>query len=260
MKIDLKNKTAVVTGGTGELGRTMIHSFAECGADVAICYYNKKEFASKLKNEIEKKYHVKAVTVFADVTNLDSILAMKNEVSQSLGIADIIVNNAVIQINEWKNVLEQPSQDYEDQFKSSVMHNVYMAKAFVPDMIKQKYGRVIGINTECAIQNFITQSAYVSGKRGMDGVLRVLAREVGQYNITVNQVSPGWIISDGCRKTDGSERNTNQDFAYIERVPMKRRGTDIDIANAVCFLASDLAGFITGAYLPVSGGNVMPCI
>jgi 3-oxoacyl-[acyl-carrier protein] reductase len=260
MKIDLTNKTAVVTGGTGELGRTMIHSLAKCGANVVICYHNKKDFAAELKNEIEKEYHVSAITVFADVTNLDSIMAMKNEVLQSLGVTDIIVNNAVIQIHEWTSVLEQTPQDYESQFKSCVMHNVYMAKAFVPDMIKQKYGRVIGINTECAMQNFTTQSAYVSGKRGMDGILRVLAKEVGQYNITVNQVAPGWTVSDGCRNPDGSEKNINQDYPYIERVPMKRRGTDIEIANAVCFLASDLAGFITGVYLPVCGGNVMPCI
>lgn len=260
MKIDLTNRTVVATGGTGEIGRTIIRSLAKCGADVAICYYNNKDFADELKNEIEKEHHVRAITVFADITNLDSIIAMKNEVLKNLGIADIIVNNAVIQIHEWMSVLEQPPQDYESQFKSCVLHNVYMAKAFVPDMIKQNYGRVIGINTECAMQNFITQSAYVSGKRGMDGVLRVLAREVGKYNITVNQVAPGWIISDECRNPDGSEKNINQDYPYIERVPMKRRGTDTEIANAVCFLASDLAGFITGVYLPVSGGNVMPCI
>jgi 3-oxoacyl-[acyl-carrier protein] reductase len=260
MKIDLKNKTAVVTGATGELGRTIIRSLAECGANVAICYYNKKEFAAEFKNEIENKYHIRAIAVFADVTNQDSIMAMKNEVSKNLGITDIIVNNAVIQLKEWKTVLKQSPKDYESQFKSCVMHNVYMAKAFVPDMIEQNYGRVIGINTECAIQNFITQSAYVSGKRGMDGVLRVLAREVGQFNITVNQVAPGWVISDECRNADGSEANISQDFPYIDKVPMKRRGTDTDIANAVCFLASDLAGFITGAFLPVSGGNVMTCI
>ncbi|MBM3709062.1 MAG: SDR family oxidoreductase [Actinobacteria bacterium] len=260
MKIDLTNKVAVVTGGTGELGRTIIRLLASCGANVAICYYNKKDFAAELKNEIVKKYLVRAIDVFADVTNLDSIMAMKNEVFKNLGITDIIVNNAVIQIENWKSILEQASEDYESQFNSCVMHNVYMTKAFVPDMIKQNYGRVIGINTECAMQNFITQSAYVSGKRGMDGVLRVLAKEVGQYNITVNQIAPGWTISDGCRNPDGSEKNINQDYPYIERVPMKRRGTDVEIANAVCFLASDLAGFITGVYLPVCGGNVMPCI
>ncbi len=260
MKIDLTGKTAVVTGGTGELGRTMIRALAQCGANVAICYHRKKDFAAKLKNEIEKQNSVRAAAVFADVTDMDSIMAMKKEVLQNLGVADIIVNNAVMQVNGWTTVLEQAPQEYEGQFKSSVMHNVYMAKAFVPDMIKQGYGRVIGINTECAMQNFVMQSAYVSGKRGMDGVLRVLAREVGQYNITVNQVAPGWTISDGCRDADGSEKNTGQNFPYIESVPMKRRGTDIEIANAVCFLASDLAGFITGVYLPVSGGNIMPCI
>ena len=260
MKIDLTDKIAVVTGATGELGRTMANSLAECGANVAICYYDKKDFAEELKNKIEKEHHVRAIAVFADVTNLDSVMKMKNEVLKSLGTTDIIINNAVAQISEWTSVLEQDPKDYESMFNSIVMHNIYMSKAFVPDMIKQNYGRVIGINTECAMQNFITQSAYVSGKRAMDGVLRILAREIGEHNITVNQVAPGWIISDGCRNADGTERNANQDFPYIERVPLKRRGTDTEVANAVCFLASDLAGFITGVFLPVSGGNIMPCI
>jgi 3-oxoacyl-[acyl-carrier protein] reductase len=259
MKIDLTGKTAVVTGATGELGRTIVRSLAECGANIGICYYNKKDFADKLEDEVNSKYSVKAVAIQADVTDIDSVMSMKSEIFKKMGITDIIVNNAVIQI-DWKNVLEQAPEDYESQFKSCVMHNVYMAKAFVPDMIKQKYGRVIGINTECAMQNFITQSAYVSGKRGMDGVLRVLAKEVGKYNITVNQVAPGWTISEGCRNTDGSERNINQDFPYIERLPLGRRVTDIEIANTVCFLASDLAGSITGVYLPVCSGNVMPAI
>jgi 3-oxoacyl-[acyl-carrier protein] reductase len=257
MKIDLTNKTAVVTGATGQLGRTMVRSLAECGANAGICYYNKKEFALELKDEIEKDYHVKAAAVQVDVTDLDSVMAMKRSIHQTLGVADIIVNNAVIQVPEWKNVIDQSPKDYESQFKSCVMQNVHMAKTFVPDMQQQKYGRVIGINTECTIQCFTTQSAYVSGKRGMDGLMRVLAREVGPYNITVNQIAPGWIISDQFRDNDGSESNINQDFPYIDRVPMGRRGTDTEIANAVCFLASDLAGFITGALLPVCGGNVM---
>lgn len=260
MKIDLKKKIAVVTGGTGKLGRTMIRSLAKCGANTAICYYNKKSFAAELKEDIEEKYNVRAEIVYVDVTDLDSVMIMKDQVLKTLGVTNIIVNNAVIKINEWTSVLEQADQDYESQFKSCVMQNVYMAKAFIPDMIKQNYGRVIGINTECSMQNFPTQSAYVSGKRGMDGILRVLAKEVGQYNITVNQVAPGWTISDRCRNPSRSSKNINQDYPYIERVPLKRRGTDIEIANAVCFLASDLAGFITGVYLPVCGGNVMPCI
>jgi len=260
MKIDLTNKIAIVTGSTGELGRTMARSLAECGANIGLCYYNAKNFSQQLKNEIEKDYDVKAVTAQVDVTDLNSVLDMKKTINENLGIVDIIVNNAVIQLSEWKTIVDQSPEDYESQFKSSVMQNVYMAKAFVPDMQKQKYGRVIGINTECTIQCFNTQSAYVSGKRGMDGVMRVLAREVAPYNITVNQIAPGWTISDGCRDHDGSESNINQAFPYIDRVPLGRRGTDIDTANAVCFLASDLASFITGAFLPVSGGNVMTCL
>ena len=131
-----------------------------------------------------------------------------------------------------------------------------MAQAFVPDMIQGgKGGRVIGINTECAMQNFPGQSAYVSGKRGMDGVLRVLAKEVGEHGITVNQVAPGWTISDKDRAA-GSEEQAD----YAHQVPLRRRGTDLEIAQVVAFLASDLASYVTGAYIPVCGGNVMPAI
>ena len=98
-----------------------------------------------------------------------------------------------------------------------------------------------------------TQSAYVAGKRGMDGVLRVLAREVGEHGVTVNQVAPGWTISENSPDSEATA-------GYRARVPLQRRGTDQDIANAVAFLASDLAAFITGVYLPVCGGNVMPRI
>src|ERR1051326_4829545 len=135
------------------------------------------------------------------------------------------------------------------------MHNVLMAKAFAPTMIQKRWGRIIAISTECAMQNTPLQSAYVSGKRGMDGVLRCLAREIGAHNITVNQVAPGWTVSDKDR-AKGSERNE----AYENNVPLRRRGTDQEIANVVAFLASDLASYITGAYIPVCGGNVMPAI
>jgi len=136
-----------------------------------------------------------------------------------------------------------------------VLHNVLMAKAFVPAMVEANYGRIIGINTECAMQTFEGQSAYVSGKRGMDGVLRVLAKEVGKHQVTVNQVAPGWTISDKDRLA-GVERQEN----YESKVPLNRRGTDQEIANVVAFLASDLASYITGVYIPVCGGNVMPRI
>ncbi|MFN2196741.1 MAG: SDR family NAD(P)-dependent oxidoreductase, partial [Anaerolineales bacterium] len=185
--IDLSGRTAVVTGGAGQLGRTMCTALAECGANVVICYYSQDQYAEELRRKIERETPVKALAVQADITSLESILAMKKTVNAQIGNVDIVINNAVIQY-EWQQILDQDVADYESQFRSTVLHAVHMAKAFVPDMIAQQYGRVIGINTECAMQMLPYQSAYVAGKRGMDGVYRVLAREIGEYNITVNQV------------------------------------------------------------------------
>lgn len=253
MNIDLTGKIALVTGATGELGRVMTHTLANCGADVVIHYLSNDENAKKLLKEVTGIGR-RAITVQGDITDLDSVMRMRDTVVKEIGAPDIIVNNAVIQYT-WTNILEQAPEDYESQFRSCVMQNVLMAKAFVPYMIEKKSGRFIGINTECSMQNFINQSAYVAGKRGMDGVLRILAKEVGEHQITVNQVAPGWTISNRDR-SNGTEYNEE----YEKNVPLKRRGTDQEIANVVAFLASDLASFITGAIIPVCGGNVMPCI
>jgi len=249
--IDLNEKVAVITGGSGALGRVMARTLAVAGADIAICYYRDENTARHLQDEIATKGR-QAIAVQADVTNQNSINTMRDVVSDQLGAADIIVNNAVIQYS-WTSVLEQAPEDYESQFQSCVLHNVYMAQAFVPAMIESGWGRVISINTECSMQNFERQSAYTSGKRGMDGVLRVLAKEVGKHGITVNQVAPGWTVSEKSESRPSDEH-------YWSKVPMQRRGTAQEIANVVLFLASDLASYITGAYIPVCGGNVMPTI
>jgi len=254
LTLDLTGKIAVVTGATGQLGRVMVRTLAECGADVAIHYLQNADKAASLKAQVEDMGR-RAVTIQADVTDKVSVLALRDAVVEGLGVADIIVNNAVSS-SPWTTVLEQSPEAYESQFRSSVLHNVLMAQAFVPGMIDAGHGgRVIGINTECAMQNFPTQSAYVAGKRGMDGVLRILAKEIGMHGITVNQVAPGWTISDKDRESGSASQPD-----YEKSVPLGRRGTDQEIANVVAFLASDLSSYITGVYVPVCGGNVMPTI
>jgi Dehydrogenases with different specificities (related to short-chain alcohol dehydrogenases) len=253
MEINLHGKTAIVTGATGELGRVIALTLAECGADIVLHYHSNREKADELQQKIQALGR-RAIAVKADITDKESIMAMRDLLIDRQFRPDIVVDNAVVQY-VWKPVLDQEPEDYESQFRSCVMQNVFMAKAFVPHMIEQGGGRFIGINTECAMQMQPTQSAYVAGKRGMDGVLKVLAREIGQHNITVNEIAPGWTISEKDRAA-GSEHSPE----YEKAVPLRRRGTDQEIANAVAFIASDLASFITGAYIPVSGGNVMPCI
>ena len=253
MDINLKDKLAVVTGGSGKLGRVICRVLAECGADVVVHYHRNEAQAAKVVDEVLAR-GVRCISVQADIGDEGSVQAMRTRIESELGIPDIIVNNAVGQY-AWKDVLHQPAADYEGQFRSCVLQNVLMAQAFVPGMIGKRRGRIIAINTECSMLNLPNQSAYVSGKRGMDGVLRVLAKEIGEHQITVNQVAPGWMISDKYRAT-GEERQP----AYEQNIPLRHRGQDQDIANAVAFLASDLAAFISGAYLPVCGGNVMPTI
>ena len=141
---------------------------------------------------------------------------MRDEIVKTLGTPQIIVNNAVVQYS-WTSVLDQAIDDYESQFQSCVLQNVLMAKAFVPSMIEANYGRVIGINTECAMQTFKNQSAYVAGKRGMDGIFRVLAKEIGEHQITVNQVAPGWTISEKDRKS-GLKRQDSYESRKVGRI------------------------------------------
>lgn len=253
MKIELKDKIALVTGGSGQLGRVICRTLGACGADVIVHYYRNRQQAVKVRDEI-LAMGTRSMAVQADITDAASVATMRTLIENEFGMPNIVVNNAVMQY-AWTSILEQSVADYESQFRSSVLHNVLMAKAFIPGMIEKRYGRVIAMNTECAMQAAPGQSAYVSGKRGMDGVLRVLAREVGEHQITVNQVAPGWMISENVKDHDGKwERE------YRMNVPLKRRGQDQDVANLVAFLASDLAGFISGQYISVSGGNVMPAI
>jgi 3-oxoacyl-[acyl-carrier protein] reductase len=253
MEINLKGHIALVTGGSGQLGRVICRTLGDCGADVIVHYLKNKDKAESLEKELKAK-GVHSIKVQADVTDQQDINRMKAEINEAMGKPDILVNNAVIQY-KWVNVLDQDPADYESQFRSCVLHNVLMAQAFVPDMIANRWGRIIAINTECAMQNHPNQSAYVSGKRGMDGVLRVLAKEIGEHQITVNQVAPGWMISENVPDLDNEEHRR-----YKQGVPLRRRGYDQDIANLVVFLASDLADFISGQYISVSGGNVMPTI
>ena len=252
LDLDLKGRIAVVTGASGELGRSIARTLADCNARVVLHYLNGEARATQLREEIQSTGG-EAITIQADVSNKESVFNLRDQVRSKLGPADIIVNNAVQQY-EWTSVLNQEEEDYESQFKTCVIHNVLMAKAFIPDMINNKWGRVVATNTECTMQCNPNQSAYISGKAGQDRVLRVLASEVGEHGITVNQVAPGWMISDRFRK------DPIDDSSYVKNVPLGHRGEDRDIANAVAFLASDLASFITGVYLPVAGGNVTPRI
>jgi 3-oxoacyl-[acyl-carrier protein] reductase len=230
----------------------LVRQLARAGADVAVHYHRNADQAKRLVEEV-RALGRQACAVQAELSDLASVMAMRDHIAQAIGDPAIVVANAVSQIFPWKPVVDEDTDDYLNQFQSTVMQAVCLAKAFVPAMQKAGYGRIVGMSTECVMQNRATQSAYVSGKRGMDGVWRSLCREIGADGITVNQVAPGWTRSDDPSVVD-------DDAAYLTNVPLGRRGTSTEVANAVVFLASRQASFVTGAWLPVCGGYVLPAI
>lgn len=258
----LAGQVALVTGASGDLGRTIAQALAAAGADVAVHYRSRREQAEVVADAC-RAHGVRAITVSGDIADLEAMTSAYQAVTAALGPVDIAVANAVSQI-PWLSVLEQPLSDYTDQFRSCVLHAAVLAKVCIPAMQQRKAGRFIGINTEVLVECQAGASAYASGKGGMDRLLRCLAKEVGPSGITVNQVAPGWMISERNRVAGGGPDDDGvkpEDLTgYLSRLPLGHRGTDGDIADAVVFLASPAARFITNALLPVCGGRVMSAV
>lgn len=256
LTIDLRGHLALITGASGMLGRVIARTFADCGADLVLHYHSNKQETDLIAEQLRRSTGRRVMAVQADITSAADILRMKQEIAAAkIGVPDILVHNAVIQY-EWKSVLEQPLDDFDSQYRSCIMQTVHMTKAFVPDMIaKGAGGRIVVINTECAALCEANCGAYSAAKRGLDGLVRVLAKELGPHQITVNEVAPGWTITENDRRM-----HTEVQPQYDKTVPLGRRGTDAEIAQMCAFLASPLASFTTGAYIPVSGGRVMPGI
>ncbi|MBR3267339.1 MAG: SDR family oxidoreductase [Oscillospiraceae bacterium] len=256
LSIDLRGHLALITGASGMLGRVIARTFADCGADLVLHYHRNKQDADMLAVELRRNTGRRVMTVQADITNPEDVARMKQDIAAAkIGVPDILVHNAVIQY-EWKPVIDQPLADFDSQYNSCVMQTVHMVKSFVPDIIaKGSGGRIVVINTECSALAEANCGAYTAAKRGLDGLVRVLAKELGPHQITVNEVAPGWTVTENDRRL-----HTEVQPDYDKTVPLGRRGTDAEIAQMCAFLASPLASFTTGAYIPVSGGRVMPAI
>lgn len=253
LRLDLSGRVALVTGGTGQVGRCIARSLAACGADIAL-HAHRSNDESRLQADGIRALGVRCRIVSGDVTLASEVARMKQEIAGELGGVDIVVINAIT----WHaraGILDLDPEEFDRVYATSTRQAVNLAQQFVPGMVERRWGRIIAISSEVAMQGLAETGPYTAAKRGMDGVMRVLSREVGPHQITVNTVAPGWIICDHDRQ-EAIERQP----AYESSVPMKRRGFDQDVANAVAFLASDLAGFISGTFLPVCGGNVMPAI
>jgi 3-oxoacyl-[acyl-carrier protein] reductase len=245
VSIDLSHRVALVTGAAGELG-----TLAACGAKIAIHYHRNSEGALRLHDELTAA-GTTACMVSCDIADLDGVTTMRQEIEKALGPVDIVVDNAVTWFDEGP-IVDQSVDQFDRVFRSSVLQVWTTAKVFSEPMIAHQWGRIIALGTEVTSQALINRAPYTTAKCAMDGMMRTLARELGEHGITVNQVAPGWMITDKDRR----DRDEVQP-AYESGVPLRRRGYDQDVANLIAYLASDMANFITGVRIPVCGGNVM---
>jgi len=244
--IDLKDKVAVVTGASQGIGARIAVTLAAAGAKTVVNYNHSQDKARAVVDEILSAGGT-AVALQADVTDRGQVERMKTELKARWGSVDILVNNALEQ-KPWKPFEEYDWDWYQSQIDGSLKAVCNTGWAFIPGMKARTWGRIINISTVCFIENTPGESAYNAGKGALYSWSRTVCREVAPHNITINQIAPGWM------RTEKVDPDSREVIEYAKGVPMKRQGDAQEIANTALYFASDLAGFVTGAYVPVCGG------
>lgn len=240
----LDGKVVLVTGGGHGIGASIVRALARLGATVAINYNGSQELAKALAQEVGN-----AATFQADVRDPEAVHAMVEAIVATFGRIDGVVNNAIAG-NQSAKFDDATWQDYTDMFDFGCKAVVNTARAAVPHFRKQGGGRVVNIVTELWNMGSAEWSTYLAGKGAMVGVSRSLANELGPDNVTVNMVAPGWMADD---KVDTTSADS---IGFGESLPLRRHGSAEEIGNACAFFLSDLSSYVTGAYIPVTGGRV----
>lgn len=253
--MEVKNKRAIVTGGTRGIGRAIVKELAKkscCGvlfSDVAFIYNSCDECADELMEEI----HDPGIKVFAykaDASSYAQAEATVQEAIDKLGGVDILVNNAGITRDNL--LLRMNEKDFDDVINANLKSVFNYTKAVIKPMIAQRYGRIVNIASVVALIGNAGQSNYVASKSGVIGFTKAVAREVASRGITVNAVAPGFIRS---AMTD--KLNEVQQKKLVQNIPVGRIGTPEDVARVVAFLCSPDADYITGQVISVDGGMTM---
>ena len=242
----LKGKTALVTGAGRGIGRAIALTLAGYGADVAVNYSGSREKAEETAEEIRAMGR-KAVLIQADISKQEDCERMFREMESSLGTMDILVNNAGITRD---NLAVRMSESEFDQVIDTNLKGAFFCmKMAGKAMMKARKGRIISISSISGVRGNAGQINYCAAKAGIIGMTKCLAKELASRNITVNAVAPGYIDTDMTAVLPDKVKEQ-----VLAQVPLKRMGRPEDIAEAVAFLASDRASYITGQTIQVDGG------
>ena len=247
--IDLSGKSALVTGGARGIGKAICLNLARQGADIAFVDVGRREVAEATVAEI-RALGRKAVYIPADVTDPEACVKAVAATVEAFGKVDILVNNAGITRDDL--IMRMPIDDWKKVLEVNLFGAFYMIKAAIRPMLKAHAGRIVNMSSVSGQAGQMGQANYSSSKAGLIGLTKATAREVASRGITCNAVAPGFIVTELTK--DLPEALQDQIKAAT---PLGHFGTVDDIANAVTFLASDEAAYITGQVLAVDGGLVM---
>ncbi|HCY1415402.1 TPA: 3-oxoacyl-[acyl-carrier-protein] reductase [Staphylococcus aureus] len=242
-------KSALVTGASRGIGRSIALQLAEEGYNVAVNYAGSKEKAEAVVEEIKAK-GVDSFAIQANVADADEVKAMIKEVVSQFGSLDVLVNNAGITRDNL--LMRMKEQEWDDVIDTNLKGVFNCIQKATPQMLRQRSGAIINLSSVVGAVGNPGQANYVATKAGVIGLTKSAARELASRGITVNAVAPGFIVSD---MTDALSDELKEQM--LTQIPLARFGQDTDIANIVAFLASDKAKYITGQTIHVNGGMYM---
>jgi len=248
MQLDLSNEVALVTGASRGIGRAVALGLGGAGATV-VGTATSEQGAERISAALEEA-SIEGAGLVLNVTDREQVQAVVKTVTDRFGAPTVLVNNAGVTRD---NILMRMKDDEWDSIIDTDLSSVYrMSKACLRGMMKSRRGRIINIASVVGLMGNAGQCNYAAAKAGILGLTKSLAREVGARGITVNTVAPGFIATD---MTD--ELSQEQKDALLGQTPLGKLGTPEDIAAAVVYLASPMAGFVTGETLNVNGGLYM---
>ena len=247
----LKGKIALITGASRGIGREIAVAYAREGADLGVHYFRSKKQAEELAESLKKEYGIKTVLLQADVGEPRQVTEMIDEMFKQFGRIDILVNNAGMLTQV---LLKDMSHEIWYEMIKSDLDSVFLCtRAVIEHMIERKYGRIINVASQLGQKGAVELTHYSAAKAGVIGFTKALAREVGQYGITVNCIAPGPIDTD-------MVAGISEDWKKAKRaeLPLERFGTVEEVAPTAVFLAADPDGSIyTGQTLGPNSGDVM---
>jgi len=249
VSLTLEGKVALISGSSRGIGRAIALKVAECGASVVVNYFNSGEAADEVVSKIIETGG-KAIAIKADVSDYKQAQDLIKFSIDTFGKLDILVNNAGITRD--KLIMLMTEEDWDDVQSTNLKSTFNCSKAAVKHMVRNRYGRIINITSVAGQMGNAGQSNYSASKAGQIGFTKALAREVAVRNITVNGIAAGYIETDIWKNVPENMRD-----AVISLIPLGRKGLPEEIANAVAFLASDQAAYITGQILGIDGGMAM---